>query len=119
MYSTLKKTLKEQGREGLLPQHLPDKTLNRLLHIFIQITRINANHPDFFDDEDIVRVLHDEIKSVGLLVKVFTANNEPDTELFDRAFRSLRYYYWVEKYRRDNNVSIGLPTIESILDHPM
>ncbi len=119
MYNTLKKILKEQSREGLLPHHLPDKTLNRLLDIFIQITKINAHHPDFFDDEDIVRELNDEIKSIGLLVKVFTANNEPDNELFDSAFRSLRYYYWVEKYRRENNVSIRLPTIESILDHPI
>jgi hypothetical protein len=118
MYNSLKKIARENGREGLLPQNLSDELLGRLLDIFIKITRINAHHPDFFDDPDIVNELRDEIKSIGLLVKMFTANNSPSNEIFDKAFRSLRYYYWVEKYRRDNDIQIRLPTIESILDHP-
>ncbi len=118
MYNSLKKIAREKGREGLLPQNLPDNILVRLLDIFIKITKINAHHPDFFDDPDIVKELSDEIKSISLLVKMFTANNSPSNEIFDKAFRSLRYYYWVEKYRRDNNVKIGLPTVRTILDHP-
>jgi hypothetical protein len=118
MYNSLKKIAKEEGREGLLPQNLPDDILSRLLDIFIKITKINAHHPDFFDDPDIVKELSDEIKTISLLVKMFTANNSPSNEIFDKAFRSLRYYYWVEKYRRDNNVNIRLPTIQTILDHP-
>jgi len=118
MYNSLKGIAKDKGREGLLPQNLPDNLLNRLLDIFIKITKINAHHPDFFDDPDIVKELSDEIKSISLLVKMFTANNSPSNEVFDKAFRSLRYYYWVEKYRRDNKVTIRLPTIQSILDHP-
>ncbi len=118
MYNSLKKIAKDKGREGLLPQNLHDDVLNRLLNIFIKITKINAHHPDFFDDPDIVKELSDEIKSISLLVKMFTANNTPSNEVFDKAFRSLRYYYWVEKYRRDNNVTIRLPTVQSILDHP-
>jgi hypothetical protein len=118
MYKSLKIIAQEKGREGLLPQNLADDILNRLLEIFIKITKINAHHPDFFDDPDIVKELIDEIKSISLLVKMFTANNAPSNEIFDKAFRSLRYYYWVEKYRRDNDVKIGLPTVQSILDHP-
>jgi len=118
MYNSLKKIAQEKGREGLLPQHLPADLLNRLLDIFIKITKINAHHPDFFDDPDIVKELSDEIKSISLLVKMFTCDNSPSNEIFDKAFRSLRYYYWVEKYRRDNNVNIKVPTVQSILDHP-
>lgn len=118
MYNSLKKIAKNSGREGLLPHNLPDDILSRLLNVFINITKINAHHPDFFDDPDIVKELSDEIKSISLLVKMFTANNSPSNEIFDKAFRSLRYYYWVEKYRRDNNVNIRLPTIQTILDHP-
>jgi hypothetical protein len=118
MYNTLKKIAREKGREGLLPQNLNDQVLVQLLDIFIKITKINAHHPDFFDDQDIVKELSVEIKSIGLLVKMFTANNTPNNDEFDKAFRSLRYYYWVEKYRRDNNINIRLPTIETILDHP-
>ena len=118
MYNSLKKIASEVGREGLLPQNLPDDLLNRLLDIFIKITKINAHHPDFFDDTDIVRELSDEIKSISLLVKLFTANKSPDNDEFDKAFRSLRYYYWVEKYRRDNHLTIKLPSVETILDHP-
>jgi hypothetical protein len=119
MFQTLKKIAGEKGREGLLPQNLNNEVLNDLLNIFIKITKINAHYPDFFDDPDIVKELDDEIKSIGLLVKLFSANNSPDNELFDRAFRSLRYYYWVEKYRRENNISIRLPQVNTILDHPM
>jgi len=118
MYNSLKKIARDQGREGLLPHNLSDELLSRLLDYFIKITKINAHHPDFFDDDDIVKELTDEIKSISLLVKMFTANKSPDNEEFDKAFRSLRYYYWVEKYRRDNNVKIRLPTVETILDHP-
>jgi len=118
MYNSLKKIAQEKGREGLLPQYLPADLLNRLLDIFIKITKINAHHPDFFDDPDIVKELSDEIKSISLLVKMFTCDNSPSNEIFDKAFRSLRYYYWVEKYRRDNNVNIKVPTVQSILDHP-
>jgi hypothetical protein len=118
MYNSLKTIAQEKGREGLLPQNLPADLLNRLLDIFIKITKINAHHPDFFDDPDIVKELSDEIKSISLLVKMFTCDNSPSNEIFDKAFRSLRYYYWVEKYRRDNNVNIKVPTVQSILDHP-
>jgi hypothetical protein len=118
MYNSLKRIAKDKGREGLLPQNLQDEILGRLLDIFIKITKINAHHPDFFDDPDIVNELSDEIKSISLLVKMFTADKSPNNEVFDKAFRSLRYYYWVEKYRRDNNITIRLPTIETILDHP-
>jgi hypothetical protein len=118
MYNLLKKIAKDNGREGLLPQNLSDEILTRLLEIFIKITKINAHYPDFFDDPDIVKELSDEIKSISLLVKMFTMQKYPDNEVFDKAFRSLRYYYWVEKYRRDNNINIRLPTIETILDHP-
>jgi hypothetical protein len=118
MYNSLKKIAKERGREGLLPQNLSDDILIKLLDIFIKITKINAHHPDFFDDPDIVQALSDEIKSISLLVKMFTASNSPSNEVFDKAFRSLRYYYWVEKYRRDNNLQIGLPNVRTILDHP-
>ena len=119
MYNSLKKVAKEEGREGLLPQNLPDELLVKLLDYFIKITKINAHHPDFFDDADIVAELTDEIKSISLLVKMFTTNKAPDNEEFDKAFRSLRYYYWVEKYRRDNNLTMRLPTVETILDHPI
>ena len=118
MYNSLKQIAGDDGREGLLPQNLSDDLLNNLLDIFIKITKINAHHPDFFDDEDIVKELSDEIKSISLLVKLFTANKAPDNEVFDKAFRSLRYYYWVEKYRRDNQINIKLPSVDSILDHP-
>jgi hypothetical protein len=118
MYNSLKKIAKDNGREGLLPQNLSDEILTRLLDIFIKITKINAHHPDFFDDTDIVKELSDEIKSISLLVKLFTTQKSPDNEVFDKAFRSLRYYYWVEKYRRDNNVNIRMPSVDSILDHP-
>ena len=118
MYNLLKKIANEQGREGLLPQNLPDELLGNLLDIFIKITKINAHHPDFFDDDDIVTELSDEIQSIALLVKMFTMDNSPSIEIFDKAFRSLRYYYWVEKYRRIHSIRIALPTIESILDHP-
>jgi hypothetical protein len=118
MYNTLKKITREKGREGLLPQNLADSILSKLLDIFIKITKINAHHPDFFDDPDIVKELSVEIQSISLLVKMFTENNSPTNEEFDKTFRSLRYYYWVEKYRRDNNITIRLPTIHTILDHP-
>ena len=118
MYDSLKKIAGEDGREGLLPQNLPYELLAGLLDVFIKITKINAHHPDFFDDEDIVKELSDEIMSISLLVKLFTENKSPDNEEFEKAFRSLRYYYWVEKYRRDNNLSLKLPSVESILDHP-
>jgi len=118
MYHSLKKIVSESGREGLLPQNLSDDLLTELLDIFIKITKINAHHPDFFDDQDIVRELSNEIKSISLLVKLFTANESPGNEEFDKAFRSLRYYYWVEKYRRDNHLTLKLPGVESILDHP-
>lgn len=118
MYDSLKSIAKENGREGLLPQNLSDDVLAPLLDIFIKITKINAHHPDFFDDEDIVKELSDEIKSISLLVKMFTEDKSPNNEIFDKAFRSLRYYYWVEKYRRDNNINIRLPSVETILDHP-
>jgi hypothetical protein len=118
MYDALKNIAKEKGREGLLPQNMDNDTLVPILDIFIKISRINAHHPDFFDDADIVRELSDEIKSIALLVKMFTQNKSPDNEIFDKAFRSLRYYYWVEKYRREHNISIAVPTVETILNHP-
>ncbi len=118
MYEDLKIIARDKGREGLLPQNLGEDILSPLLDIFIKISKINAHHPDFFEDKDIVNELSDEIKSIALLVKMFTQNKSPDNELFEKAFRSLRYYYWVEKYRREHSINLALPTVETILNHP-
>jgi hypothetical protein len=118
MYNALNEIARKNGREGLLPHNLPDGILNQLLNSFIKITRIIAHYPDFFDDDDIVHELRDEIQSIALLIKLFTLNESPSKEVFDKTFRSLRYYYWVEKYGRAHNMHIVLPNVDTILNHP-